>query len=709
MRNSKLDIHEKCGVIGIYTADSNAAYYARSGLATLQHRGLESAGMSVIGAKNKILTYKNMGLIPHVLNDKVVKKFGKSKFAIGQNRYGTFGQSSLNNAQPIHLKNGKFEISIGHNGNIPDVSNVIKLLKNKKQQDSDTNIVAEFLIQERPKYKTWIDTIKKCMPLFNGAYNLVIVTNDNELFGIRDPYGIRPFCLGKLHDGWVMASESVALDILKAEYLRDIIPGEIIRIDDEGTINSQFFGTVKKPQPCIFEGIYFSRPDSFANGKRVKAGREKSGKFLGTRIRNKGIKADIVIPIFDSGYPAAKGVAKELDIPIVDAITTSHYVGRTFIRPGQENRIAAVSGKHNVVADEIRGKKVIVVDDSAVRLTTSTILARDIRDAGAEKIYMAFASPPVVNQCDLGIDMRTKQELAASAFENEPIEIIEKEMAKKVKADEVIYLPIEETALAMGGKKEDFYHYIFGGPHPVRDEQFVFKKMHKKINSKPKISIFVSGSGTNLQKIIDRIESNDINAKIISVLSNKEDAYATIRAKKHNIPISIIPYQGKLSDKKTRENYEEKLTAEVKNTNPDLIILSGWMLVLGYKFLKEMQNLEIPVINLHPSLMTKEFKETIRTSKGKIPVIRGAHAIREAYDQNLPVSGVTVHQVIPSENFDIGPIILKSEVARHKNDSFETWEKKIHETEYQVLPTAIKRVLHVISQNIDISKGDFVW
>ena len=650
-----------------------------------------------------------MGLVPHVLTESVLKKLGNGHTAIAQNRYATFGRSHSANAQPIALTHGKFQLSLGHNGNIPDVANVKKLLDVKNASSGDTELMTSLIHKERRNYASWEETLTHILPEFRGAYCLVIITNDGSLFGVRDPYGIRPLCLGKLENGWVIASESAALDTIGAEFVREVKPGEIIKITKTGKLTSCFFGESKRPHPCIFECIYFTRPDSFINGIRIRAGREESGRLLGKRIRQKGIKPDVVVPTFDSGYPAAKGVAKELNLPMIDAITTSHYVGRTFIQPGQSNRISAVNGKHNIVPDEIRGKKIVIVDDSAVRLTTSTALAKKFREAGAKAIYMAFASPPVVNQCDLGIDMRAKKELPAAKFENKPFAVIEQKVAEHVGADAVVYLPIEETAKAFGTTAQNVYYTPFGGPHPIRDKQETFSKRKQKITDKPKISFFISGGGTNLQVMIDAIEKGELSAEMVSVVSNNPDAYGLIRAKRHNIPTFILQYQGKRSDSKARKTYEEELLKHIKERKPDLIQLSGWNFIFGETFLKTVQDLEIPVINQHPAILTSTNSEKIATSQGNIPVIRGAHAIQDAFKQGVPVSGFTLHQILPGDRFDTGPVILTAETRRYLEDTSESWEKKIRETEYLFLPTAVKRVLHVMKNGIDISKGTFPW
>lgn len=709
MISQKTNLIEKCAVVGVWTKSHQASLYIRRALSALQHRGQESSGMSVYTTDGKFKTYKGMGFVTQVLTDENIRSFGQNRVGIGHNRYGTSGSSSFENAQPLETKNQKYHLSIAHNGNIPDIKEIRAQLSNGKKIDSDTALMAALLVEKRTSYVTWEETFSQVLPEFMGAYSLAVLTEDGSVFGIRDPYGIRPLCLGRLPDGWIFASESVALDVVGGEFIRDIMPGEIVKINHDGEFSSSFFGIPKKSQYCIFEYIYFARPDSFMNGRRVRMGREISGRFLGERIKQRKIKADVVVPVYDSGYPAAKGVAEALRIPMVDAITTSHYVGRTFIQPGQENRVRAVNGKHNIVPDDILGRNVVVVDDSAVRLTTSTILARQIKEAGAKQVTMAFASPPVVNQCDMGVDMRSKKELPASRFENKPLEIIEKNVAKMIQVEETIYLPIEETAKAMNGKKEDFYYYPFGGPHPIRGKQPAFPKKKRKINDKVTLCVFISNRGTFLQDIIDGVTNSDIDARICSVLSNNDNVYGLTRAKNSHIDTKVIPYRGKLSDKAKRNLYEEELSRYIDEVMPDVILLSGFQLVLGDTFLIHMQKREIAVINHHPALLTETEEDMVQTSRGRIPVLRGVNAWKDAYDKKLPVSGITVHQILPQGTFDVGPIIMKAEVKRRDDDTFESFKSRMDEQEHLLIPSAIKRVIHVIKNGIDISRGEFPW
>lgn len=701
---------EKCGVVGVWTSEKDAPYLARRGLISLQHRGQEGAGLSVLDPHNNIITHKGMGLIPNVITEEVMKQLGDANFAIAQNRYGTSGSGNVKNAQPIERRHENLHMTLGHNGNIPeDLQLLRKKAGDHSKQISDTSLMASIIMKERIVSSSWEEALIKALPQFRGAFCNIILTNEPSIYAMRDPFGVRPLCLGRFEDGWIIASESVSLDSTGAEFVRDIEPGEIIKIDKKGKLTSFFFDEPRRPQHCIFEYIYFARPDSFLNGRRVRKGREVSGRYLAKRIKAKGLKPDAVVPTFDSGYAAAKGCAEELGVPIIDAITTSHYVGRTFIQPGQSNRIAAVSGKHNIVPDEVSGKKIVIVDDSAVRLTTSTRLARGFREAGVKEIYMGFASPPVVEQCDMGIDMRTKKELPAAKFAKQPFEKIEKKVAEHIGADEVIYLPIEETAKAFLGTKEEFYYYPFGGPHPIRGKQHVFPKMKKNITGKPKIAIFISGRGTFVQDIIDEIENGTLDAEIVTILCNKPDAPGLERARKYNIPTTVLPYVNKFKDKERRKAYDEKLVKELKKINPDLLLLSGWQMILSETFLKEAQKLEIPVINHHPGLLSSDDSETVPTSRGTIPVLRGGSVWKDAFEKKLPVSGITVHQVLPGDNFDVGPILMKGEVRIRQDDTFEIWRKRMDEIEHILLPAAIKRALHVMQYEIDISHGTYTW
>lgn len=660
------DIGEKCGVAAVWTKSNQAPQISRRASVALQHRGQESSGIALFDSEGFIKVHTGMGLIARVLTDDILGSLGPSLAAIAHNRYSTSGGSSLMNAHPISHKFKTFRIAIAHNGNIPDLTWLKSQVKNHPTAETDTALIAALLVEKRPKYSSWEETFINVLPEIKGAYSLTVLTEDGCVWGIRDPYGIRPLSLGQLDDGWIIASESVALDAVGASFVRDIKQGEILKIDKNGNLTSYFFGSPKRLQLCLFEHIYFSRPDSFINGKRIKTLREQAGEILAERLKKKGIKPDIVIPIFNSGYFAARGVAKGLKLPLVDAIITSNYFGRTFINPKQEMRINAVYGKHAIIPDEVFGKDVVFVDDSIVRSNTSAILARALKEAGASKVYAAIASPPVVNQCDMGIDMRTKSELPASKYQGKPIESIEAKMANLIKVDGLAYLPLKEVCRAMGGSIDDFYTFPFGGKHPVRDKQEIFPKGKKKIGDEIRLIILTSKNSPSLGSL----------AKIIKPL--------------------VILSKGDQLDKK------------LNSLNPDIILIINTQEILPEKLLIKCQKKEILVIRLVPHLVDENFGTKVKTSRGEVEVIHNEDSPRASFRKNLPVSGISVYQVIPKKAGRHIPI-LKEEVRKKPTDTLKVWLSRMEEVGIRVLETSLKRVIHVLENGIKVSGGEFPW
>lgn len=705
---------EECGVFGVYSRDGHAPMLARNGVAQLQHRGQEAAGESVFYENGQIRTYVDLGMVPQVLTDDVVKNFGESTHAISHNRYTTNDKGNKSNAQPIPVEYGNFSLSFAHNGNFFDTSWYGEIdVPIQTPGMSDSNKFAAFVLWNRLHSTTWNEAIKRSVERAqeSGAISGVVLTNNGDIFAVRDPFGIRPLSFARSADGWMISSEDVATKVLKAQYVREVNRGEIIHISKQGTLESSFYGKIQNPRKCTLERIYFSRPDSFdENGMRLKTGREKAGEAVAARMIQKGLRPNVVVPIKDSGEPAAHGIAKGLGVPEVDAILTSHYVGRTFIMPGQSERKIAVNGKHNVIPEGIQGQDIVMADDSVVRATTAPPLVADSRESGAIKSRLGITAPPVTKNCDLGVDMPDISLIAAAPYAGLPLNTIEEKIAFKIGADSVTYLPITEVARSFQTTPDKMCYHCFGGPHPIRDKEVLFRYKERPIEGLPKIMVFISGNGTNLEKLIERVEDGDIEAQIIGVISNKEDAYGLVRAQNHGIPAKVISSKGMIKDEQKRhQEYMPKLKDEIEKMMPDIIVFAGFMVVLDDQFLTTMQDLEITGINLHPALLTQGSTEKIVTTRGEFCVIRGAHAIEEAYQLNIPVSGVTVHQLLPNHPFDTGPIILKEEVQRNKDDTFEKWEAKIHEAEYRVLPTALKRVIHALKHNIDISKGDFPW
>jgi amidophosphoribosyltransferase len=676
---------EKCGVAAVWTRSLSAPNLVRKASIALQHRGQESAGIAVysepkgfrkrfkvFGSNGYIKVHIGMGMIARVLTDDIIKSLGPSHIAIAHNRYSTTGGSSLMNAHPISAKSKNYKIAVAHNGNVPDTTWLKQNVKNHPSADSDTALIAALLVEKRRNYKSWEETFINELPKVSGAFSLTVMTEDGKVYGIRDPWGIRPLCIGKLESGFIIASESVALDAVGAEFIRDIKPGEIITISNDGELTSYFFGEPKREQLCLFEHIYFSRPDSFINSKRIKMLREESGRKVGKRLKKKGIKPDLVIPIFNSGYFAARGAASELGVPLVDAVVTSSYFGRTFINPGQEMRVNAVYGKHSIIPDEIIGKKVVFVDDSAVRFNTSAKLAQGLKDAGASKVYAAFASPPVVNQCDLGIDMRSKSELPASKYEDQGLDKIESEMAKLIKVNGVTYLSLKETAEAMEGKVRDFYTYPFGGPHPIRGAQEVFQKRDKALSGRPKLLIYYHKKTPAAESLVQKIESGEINI----------DLKRTVTSLK-------------------------QLNQAIDAAMPDMILILDPSVQITKQFLDKCKKMEILVLRFMPHLADIDSGKIVRTSRGGVPVIHGTDSPRIYFKKNMPVSGVSIQQVL-SKQVNFSPL-MKEEIRRMSSDTFESWMQKFSEAEKRVTEAAVKRAAHVLSYNIKTSGGEYPW
>lgn len=680
--SSKKDIGEKCGVVAVWTKSTLAAQIARRASIALQHRGQESSGIAVYcepkGLRKRFNVFGNggfikvhigMGLIARVLSDDLIKSLGPTHVALAHNRYSTSGGSSLMNAHPVSAKSKNFRIAIAHNGNVPDTTNLRSQVKNHPSADTDTALIAALLVEQRPKYKSWEETFIQVLPKIKGAFSLTVLTEDGCIYGIRDPFGIRPLSFGELEDGFIIASETVAIDAVGASFIRDVCQGEILKIDKEGKLTSYFFGQPQRLSLCLFEHIYFSRPDSFINGKRIKDLRRECGKLLAQRLKKKGIKPDIVIPIFNSGYFAARGVSEQLGVPLIDAIITSNYFGRTFINPGQEMRINAVYGKHSIIPDGVLGKKVVFVDDSIVRSNTSAILARALKDAGAVKVYAAIASPPVVNQCDMGIDMRSRAELPASKFEGEPIDKIEDKMANLIKVDSLTYLPLKDTTKAMGGGLNDFYSYPFGGKHPVRDKQEEFPRRKRKLQDRVKLLILSAKT----------IPPLDVDMELIGVV-----------------------------------NTQDELAEKVNQQIPDILLVTDFEEELMNDLILDCQNKEIVIIRFVPHLVDPDttgvdenFGKLVRTSRGLVEVFHGENSAKISFKKKLPVSGASVYQVMDKGKKHLP--ILKEEVRREPKDSLKIWLSKMEEAKRRVLDASLKRVVHVLSYSIDLSRGEFPW
>jgi amidophosphoribosyltransferase len=450
--------HDECGVFGVF-GHPEAANLTYLGLYALQHRGQESAGI-VSSTGHDLFMHKAMGEVEEIFQPRILAKLPGSS-AIGHTRYSTAGDKALLNVQPIMIDCNKGKMAVAHNGNLTNASEWRRKLEHRGsifQTNSDTEVIVHLVA--RSQARNLSGALGDALNQVEGAYSLVVLTAD-ELYAVRDPRGFRPLALGKIegHDGevsWMVASETCAFDLLNAQYVRDIEPGEMLRISRAG-LESIHFSAPKPHQYCIFEHVYFSRPDSIVFGRAVNESREMLGRLL---AREHPVEADMIVPIPDSGVPAAIGFALESKIPFRMGLIRNHYIGRTFIEPSQAIRNFGVKLKLNPVRSLIAGKRVVLIDDSIVRGTTSRKLVRMVREAGAKEVHMRISCPPTISPCYYGVDTPTKEELIASS--NTPEEI-----RKYLGADSLGYLSLPGLRQAVNDTEGKFCTSCYTGVYPT--------------------------------------------------------------------------------------------------------------------------------------------------------------------------------------------------------------------------------------------------
>jgi amidophosphoribosyltransferase len=453
MRGAKL--HEACGVFGIYAPGEDVSRLTFYGLFALQHRGQESAGIAT-GNGKQLRVYAEMGLVSQVFSEEILSSL-TGDLAIGHNRYSTTGSNRISNVQPIVVGHGDNKIAVAHNGNIINALHLREELESqgiKFTSSTDTEVIAN-LIRTAPE-GDFIAKIRYAMRRVQGAYSLVVMT-PRALFGVRDPFGVRPLCLGKLNgDGYILASESCALDHLGAELLRDVAPNEVIRIDADGVFSSR-----EEPESkgglCIFEYIYFARPDSVIGGRLLYPVRQAMGEILS---REHPVEADLVMGIPDSATAAGIGYSSATRIPWCEGMMKNRYVGRTFIEPVQRIRDLGVKMKFNPLPQVLSGKSLVVVDDSIVRGTTTPKVVQLLRKAGAKEIHMRVCAPPIRYPCFFGVDMATRWELIA-AQKTVP------EICEFIGADSLGYMSIDGLIRSVGMPRELFCLACFNGDYPL--------------------------------------------------------------------------------------------------------------------------------------------------------------------------------------------------------------------------------------------------
>jgi len=446
-------LHESCAVFGVYAHNEDVARLTFFGLFALQHRGQESSGIATADGK-KISVYAGMGRVSNVFGEDSLSHLG-GHIAVGHNRYSTAGSSRAGNAQPILVGRGSNTIAIAHNGNIINARYLYEELAEQGytfRSATDTEVIANLILSSTEG--DFVDRIRYAMRRLQGAYSLVLMTN-RGLYAVRDHFGVRPLCLGSIDGGWVIASESCALDHIGASFIREVEPGEIVAITENGMESYQ--EKSDRRGLCIFEFIYFARPDSVINGRLVHLARQAMGAGLSQEYP---VDADMVMGIPDSATAAGIGYAHESGIPLAEGLIKNRYVGRTFIEPDQRIRDLGVKLKFNPLPQMLDGKRLVVVDDSIVRGTTTPSVVRILKRAGAKEVHMRICAPPLRYPCFFGVDMATRQELIA-AQKSIP------EIRDFIGADSLGYLSIPGLVKAVALPKDVFCMACFTGDYPI--------------------------------------------------------------------------------------------------------------------------------------------------------------------------------------------------------------------------------------------------
>ncbi len=452
-------LREECGIFGVFGHD-DAAKLTVFGLHALQHRGQEASGIVSFDG-DRFYNERRLGHVGENFKEHVIRDLLGNR-AIGHNRYSTIGDTGLRNVQPLFAELAEGGFAVAHNGNLTNAIQMRRELVKRGaifQSNSDTEVIVHLIANSG--FERLSDRMIHALKQVEGAYSLVALTEE-AMIGVRDPLGVRPLVLGRLGDAWILASETCALDIIGAVYERDIEPGEMVRITKDGLESHQPF-LPAAPKLCVFEYVYFARPDSVIEGRNVYNARRRIGMELATEAL---VEADIVIPVPDSGVPAAIGYAAAANIPFELGIIRNHYVGRTFIEPTQSLRNMGVRRKHNANRQQMDGKRVILVDDSIVRGTTSIQIVEMVREAGATEVHMRIASPPTAHSCFYGVDTPERSKLLASKMEPD-------EMARHIGVDSLAFISMDGLYRAMGEEarnndRPQFCDACFSGNYPTR-------------------------------------------------------------------------------------------------------------------------------------------------------------------------------------------------------------------------------------------------
>ncbi|MEZ5123106.1 MAG: amidophosphoribosyltransferase [Solirubrobacterales bacterium] len=447
---------DECGVFGIYAPERDVSRLAYFALYALQHRGQESAGIAAVDCGGHIMTQRDLGLVSQVFDEQSLRALG-GDLAVGHVRYSTTGSNAWENSQPV-WRSDRHEIALAHNGNLTNAVELHAELRERGvafSSTSDSEIIAA-LIATHPAERVQ-DAIADILPRLRGAFSTVVLTRD-QVIGFRDPAGLRPLALGQLDDRYCLASESCAFDIINATLLRDVAPGEMVCLGERGIGTRQVVEGARQAF-CVFEYIYFARPDSRMGGNVLQVARGRMGEIL---WREAPVEADLVIAVPDSGNAAARGVARASGLPQDDGFVKNRYVARTFIQPGQELRKHGLRLKFNPLPEVVAGQRLIVVDDSIVRGNTTRQIVQMLRDAGASEVHMRISAPPIRHPCHYGIDMSTREEMIA--HDRTPAEV-----AAELGCDSLHYLSLDGVYEAVGGSRATHCDACFSGDYPLED------------------------------------------------------------------------------------------------------------------------------------------------------------------------------------------------------------------------------------------------
>jgi len=648
-------LKDKCGVFGIFDSGEAVARISYFGLYSLQHRGQESAGISVSDGK-KIHSIKGLGLVSSVFDEKNIASL-KGYMAVGHNRYSTTGSNIIENVQPIILRFKNDELALAHNGNIVNTEDLVKSFHIVSLKSTTDTEVMGWVI-EKTKGRSWEEKIMNAMPKFDGAFSMVALTR-KKLFAFRDPYGFRPLVLGKLNGGFIVCSETCALETVGAKYIRDIKPGEVIVIDHKGVRHVGSVPSTRKSF-CLFEYVYLARPDSILNKELVHEVRQRSGELLAYEAPAQG---DLVAAVPDSGTSAAIGYSKASGIPFGEILIKNRYIGRTFIQPEQRIRDMGVKIKFNPLKKIVKGKRIIIVDDSIVRGTTIKKIIQVLRKYGAKKIHVRVTSPPIKNPCYFGVDTPNRKHLIAS-------EKSVKDIQEYIGADSLNYLSLSGLVTAARQKRNSLCTACFSGEYPIK----VSDHFNKEILEEKKLAVLISngGTGTNLQAVIDAIEKRALKAKIAVVISDAPDAYGLKRAKKHGIPVHV-------TDRK------DNLTELLKETyNVDYILLTGWKKMIPDLMLAAFHD---KILNVHPGLIPDAINGTVKNPDGTKGLWnRGKFtdaAIQNFLDTKATYAGSTVHFL--SNEFDFGTVLSRCFEKVFSGDTVKSLYARLKQKEHAIL------------------------